>query len=126
MKKVQENILFLNWTLPSISFFFLVISGLFSASYHSELLLKIFMLCLGFSAIVSFVYRRSFVIGEAIFLGIFSIICVGVLPFLIQSILGLMVISLLFFEIKYLFQIMNRGKLLALFFSFAARQNRRP
>ncbi len=120
MRKINENIVFLNWTLPLISFFFFLISVKFSVSYHSGLLFKVFILCLGFSSLVSFVYRKSLFIGEALFCGILSIIFFGLMPIFIQGILGLIVVSFLFIEIKYLIQTLDRKKLLTFFIAYIA------
>lgn len=81
MSRVNNYILSLIWSLPIIVLFFLLITITREpATPHVFLLFKTFLLCFGFSSMMSYTYRRFYIVGISLFVSVVITIVLGLIP----------------------------------------------
>lgn len=102
MNRENNYQLSLIWALPVVASLFLLITVVSAPqSPHVFLLFKTLLLCLGFSSISSFVYRRMGVLGISVFAAVISIIALGLTPVVGVFVFWGLVISCAGAELRY-------------------------
>lgn len=109
MLRSQGYILTLIWALPAVAFVFFLFSIRWPVTQHSILLLKILCLCIGFSALVSHIFRRFNAFGLAIFSGLSSIIILGLIPLPVGYVYWPLMMILVIVEARNLYPALNRS-----------------
>lgn len=81
MDRSNKYVVSLIWSLPVLVFLFLLATVARGPSTpHVFLMFKTFLLCFGFAAMTSYIYRQFHVVGLSVFLSVFVIICLGLIP----------------------------------------------
>lgn len=115
MQRSQGYVFSLIWALPAAALVFFSFSIRWPTTLHSILLLKIFCLCLAFSALVSHIYRRFNRFGLAIFSGLSSIIIFGLIPLPMGYAYWPIMMILVFVEASNLYRVSNSSDVKNLF-----------
>ena len=80
LNRSQKKILTLLWSLPAITFAFLLLSIRIPVREHTFLITKTFLFMVSFVSLVNFVYMRVTTIGFAISMGLLFVALTGMIP----------------------------------------------